>query len=91
MAGNPVNLAIEIVNATQWSGDMRVNMNTALSAGRILAKEIERLRDALRVYASRANWDTGYLDPQDGENVFLSLKYRHGWELAEKVLNDATQ
>ena len=35
-----VNRAIEIVNATEWWGDMRVNMTTLIGAGRVLAKAL---------------------------------------------------
>lgn len=33
-----INRAIEIVSATEWSGDLRVNMNRVIGAGRVLAK-----------------------------------------------------
>lgn len=32
--------ALAIVNATEWSGDIRVNMNTVIGAGRVLAKAL---------------------------------------------------
>ena len=34
--------ATEIVNAVEWSGDMRVNLTTALGAGRVLLKMLEK-------------------------------------------------
>ena len=48
--------ALEIVSATEWSGDMRVNMTRIIGAGKVLSKrleeteaEIERLRESLRL------------------------------------------
>ena len=36
-----------IVAATEWSGDMRVNMNTVIDAGRVLARRLEELESIL--------------------------------------------
>jgi hypothetical protein len=36
--------AIEIVNAVEWSGDMRVNMTCVVGAGRVLAKRVNELQ-----------------------------------------------
>ena len=35
-----VKRALEIVNAVEWSGNLEVNMTTALGAGRVLAKRL---------------------------------------------------
>ena len=35
--------AVEIVEASEWSGDMRVNMTRAIGAGRVLAKRVHEL------------------------------------------------
>lgn len=40
---NAVQRAKEIVAATEWEGDLRVNMTTVIGAGRVLAKRIEEL------------------------------------------------
>ena len=44
IADSVVKRAQEIVAATQWSGDMRVNMTTIIGAGRVLAKRLEEVR-----------------------------------------------
>ena len=44
-----VKRAKEIVAAVEWSGDMRVNMTTAISAGRVLAKRLAELEQAIAV------------------------------------------
>ena len=38
-----VKRAIEIVNAVEWEGDMRVNMTTVVGASRVLAKRVAEL------------------------------------------------
>ena len=45
--------AMEIVNATDFGGDIRVNMATAISAGRTLASRVRKLEfalDSIRVH-----------------------------------------
>ena len=39
--------ATEIVHATEWSGDMRVNMTTIIGAGRVLAKRVRELESLI--------------------------------------------
>ena len=41
------------VNAVEWSGDMRVNLTTVLSAGRILARYIDKLENEQEIAASK--------------------------------------
>jgi len=38
-----VERAKNIVRASEWEGDIRVNMKTAIDAGRVLAKRVEEL------------------------------------------------
>ena len=61
---------------------------------RALCDEIERLRNALMVYADERNWEPGSVD-DDMYNkdygkclVFDALHVTNGWEPARKVLND---
>ena len=63
---NDTDLAIKIVYATQWSSDLRGNMTRVVGAGRVLAKEIERLRDALEEL----------VDLQDGPSCRPMPEYR---------------
>jgi monomeric isocitrate dehydrogenase len=37
-----------IVRATSWEGDIRVNITTIIGAGRVLAKRVDELEEALR-------------------------------------------
>ena len=47
MSDKAIERALQIVNAVEWSGDMRVNMTTVLGAGRVLAKALEMAESKL--------------------------------------------
>ena len=56
--------ATDIVNASEWSGDMRVNMTRVIGAGRVLVKalserdaEIGRLRELIPDPRELSGWD----------------------------------
>lgn len=40
--------AKDIVSATEWEGDLRVNMTNVIGAGKVLAKRVDELEEALR-------------------------------------------
>ena len=42
--------ATGIVRATEWSGDMRINMTTIIGAGRVLAKRVGELESEVSRY-----------------------------------------
>ena len=46
-----VEQAMECVRAEEWTGDMRVCFNRAISAGRVLAREVDHMRAALKPFA----------------------------------------
>jgi len=48
--------ALEIVNATQWEGDMRINFMTMHRAGNALLREIERLNSRIEDLEQFDNW-----------------------------------
>lgn len=41
--------AQEIVNASEWSGDMRVNMTRVIGAGRVLNKALKELQSEIEL------------------------------------------
>ncbi len=59
-----VKRAKAIVQATEWSGDNRVNMTTIITAGRVLLKYIEELE------AEIVTWEAEHYNREVGE--FLS-------------------
>jgi monomeric isocitrate dehydrogenase len=44
-----------IVRATSWEGDIRVNITTIIGAGRVLAKRVDELEEALRTINAAAD------------------------------------
>ena len=81
--------ATEIVNASEWSGDMRVNMTRVIGAGRVLAKalaergaEIERLRDLIPDPRQLSGWDDDGCPP-DVAAMLIDLAEAKGIEVPE--------
>jgi len=62
--------AAEIVAASEWSGDLRVNMTKVIGAGRVLAKRLAELESELK--DREQSW-------QDGHGV---QEMRHKTEVA---------
>jgi monomeric isocitrate dehydrogenase len=51
----------DIVRATTWEGDIRVNITTIIGAGRILAKRVDELEEALRTIKAHQEMAAGGL------------------------------
>ncbi|MAH49395.1 hypothetical protein CMI37_26460 [Candidatus Pacearchaeota archaeon] len=61
--------AMNIADTVEWSGDMRVNMTTALGAARVLAKRVKELEEEV------ADWEKANEDIHNcqDDNVQVDL------------------
>jgi hypothetical protein len=92
MAENPVSIdadcylaverAKEIVRADEWHGDLRVNMTRVVGAGRVLAKEVEKLSEYAETLEN-LRWYLGARGVNEEEAAMASQKVLKSFEAAE--------
>ena len=65
--------AKDIVAASEWEGDMRVNMTTIIGAGRVLAKRVDELEKAIHLAEKQYMGCGGRLSPSEVVDSMRSI------------------
>jgi hypothetical protein len=73
MAHQEIQKAKDIVSASEWEGDLRVNMTTIIGAGRVLAKRVDELEEAVRLAEAQHLGCGGRLTPSEVVDLMRNI------------------